>query len=117
MERKGSIKTGRALFDEILATYGEDNQKFLLISNVGKLLMSLADYERSSNYSNLTIKKDLISQSIADLEISLSQLKMIYNINSDVIKSYTESRLNKMDYELQQKLYNLNRLSTEFAVI
>lgn len=107
--KRGNWKGGKALFEEIFQVYGSDSQKYLFFGEVGSLLKAISQFERATGISNMKNRRSEIANCIGNVEIMLNQLRLIYDIDDAEVNSCIESRLAKMDYELQQRIYNADR--------
>lgn len=68
----------RAVLTEAVITYGADAQEWVFVGEVGELLDAIADHKRGR------ATRDNIAEEIADVEIMLEQLKIIYKIDGSV---------------------------------
>lgn len=68
----------RAVLTEAVSTYGADAQEWVFVGEVGELLDAIADHKRGR------ATRDNIAEEIADVEIMLEQMKIIYKIKGSV---------------------------------
>lgn len=68
----------RAVFTDAISAYGAEAQKWVFVGEVGELLDAIADHKRGR------ATRDNIAEEIADVEIMLEQLKIIYAIEGSV---------------------------------
>lgn len=68
----------RTILEKAIEHYGEDNQVFKAIEELGELITELA---RNSIGENNTMQ---IAEEVADAQIMCSQLEMIFNIEAEV---------------------------------
>lgn len=76
-ERGKRVKT-RTVLEKAIAAYGEDNQVFKAIEELGELITELG--RNSMGESNIPN----IAEEIADVQIMCSQLELIFNIEAEV---------------------------------
>lgn len=68
----------RAVLTEAVSTHGADAQEWVFVGEVGELLDAIADQKRGR------ATRDNIAEEIADVEIMLEQMKIIYKIEGTV---------------------------------
>lgn len=85
----------RTILEKAIAHYGEDNQVFKAIEELGELTTELA---RNSIGESNTMQ---IAEEIADVQIMCSQLEMIFNIETEV-KAQREYKLKRLYKRLNE---------------
>ena len=83
------------IYEQAVEAFGADSQEWVFVGEVGELLDDIADYKRGR------CSIDDIAEEIADVEIMLNQLKVIYKCSGTVW------------YWRQKKLERLTKLVEE----
>ena len=84
------------IYKEALEMFGETSQKVMVVEEMSELIKELCKELRDRG------NVEHIAEEVADVEITLEQIKLIYNI-SDMVE--------------EQKNYKLNRFANKMAAI
>ena len=85
------------IYEKAIKFYGKISQIIVAIEELGELIQALAKHLRGfDNAEN-------IAEEIADVEIMLKQLKIIYN-NESIVDEYKEVKLKQLKGEFQNEL-------------
>lgn len=80
-------KTNKQKLQEIISYFGEDNQKLKAIEELSELTIAILNAKND--------KTENLIEEIADVEIMLKQLKLIYKIDKSEIKKAKEFKINR----------------------
>lgn len=80
-------KTTKQKLQEIISYFGEDNQKLKAIEELSELTIAIIDAKND--------KTENLIEEIADVEIVIKQLKMIYKIDKAEIKKAKEFKIER----------------------
>lgn len=87
------------IFNRAISFFGKESQKIMAIEEMSELIKELT--------KELRDRGDIshIAEEVADVEIMLSQLKLLYNIHNEVLsnRDYKLTRLSKVMDELEKK--------------
>lgn len=84
----------RDVLTEAVSTHGADAQEWVFVGEVGELLDAIADHKRGRCDTNH------IAEEIADVEIMLEQLKIIYQCHC-AVKYWREAKLKRLAKKLR----------------
>lgn len=70
--------TQKTVLQSAIKTYGNDNQLWMVIEEMSELAKEICKHHRGENVS------DAIAEEVADVEIMLEQVKMIFDIHEEV---------------------------------
>lgn len=84
------------IYEQAVDAFGVDHQLWVFVGEVAELLDDVADYKRG----RCTV--DDIAEEIADVEIMLEQLKVIYQCHG-AVKYWHESKLKRLAKKLRLK--------------
>ena len=89
----------KQVFNRIIAFFGDESQKIMAIEEMSELIKELTKELRDRG------DVEHIAEEIADVEIMLSQLKIIYNVHDKVasVRDYKLNRISKIMDELERK--------------
>jgi NTP pyrophosphatase (non-canonical NTP hydrolase) len=79
-----------------IKTFGVESQKLMAIEEMAELTKELS--KDSRGFSN----QSEIAEEIADVEIMLAQLKLIFN-NSDTVEEFKESKMKRLQKKIEEK--------------
>lgn len=85
----------KTILEKAIATYGEDNQVFKAVEELGELMVELS---RNSQGEVNTMN---IAEEVADVQIMCSQLELIFNIEAEV-KAQREFKLKRLYKRLKE---------------
>ena len=77
-----------------METYGADNQKWVFVGECGELLDAISDHMRGR------CDVDHVAEEIADVEIMLEQLKIIYQCR-DAVRAWRRKKLKRLWLKLK----------------
>jgi hypothetical protein len=83
----------KSLLEKAIDTYGEESQKIMAIEEMSELTKEICKDKR-----NLSCKLK-IAEEIADVEIMLEQLKIIYKADKQV-QGFKKSKLERLEQRL-----------------
>lgn len=86
-------------------TYGADAQEWVFVGEIGELLDALADYKRGR------CGVDHIAEEIADVEITLEQIKIIYDCR-DAVSEWQHKHLDKLRRKIEHRADGSSRTPT-----
>ena len=93
----------RELYNKAIQKWGERSQVKMAIEECAELIKALAKYDRNNNGSTI----DEILEEMADVEIMIEQLKIIFNYK------YSNDTVDKFKEIKRQKLERLEKLVME----
>lgn len=74
---------------DAVETYGAENQKWVFMGECGELFDAMSDYRRGR------CEVDHVAEEIADVEIMLDQLMIIYGCR-DAVKAWRRKKLKRL---------------------
>lgn len=86
----------REVLNKAIDTYGPNAQKLKAIEELGELIQAIAKYENGIGYRASVIEE------IADVEIMLEQLKLIYFITENEVETVKEYKVERLNQRLTQ---------------
>lgn len=92
------------IIKKAIEVYGSDAQIELAIeemSELTKALIKMNRFKRSKN-GNATLRRINIAEEIADVEIMLAQLKIIYDCNQ-IVNSIKDLKIERLEKKMQMK--------------
>jgi NTP pyrophosphatase (non-canonical NTP hydrolase) len=89
----------KQILNRAVTFFGDESQKIMAIEEMSELIKELTKELRSRG------DVEHIAEEIADVEIMLSQLKIIYNVHDKVasVRDYKLNRISKIMDELEKK--------------
>lgn len=86
----------RAIIEKAIEIYGPEMQKTVAVEEMSELIKEICKDKRgNNNYLH-------ISEEIADVEIMLEQLKLIYNVGP-LVEVQKQKKLNRLQERLNNK--------------
>lgn len=92
----------RKLYNKIINHFGKERQLFVVFEELSELQKAISKYERENNEHNLND----IMEEIADVQIMIEQLYVIYQLSNkkvDLIKLEKLYKLKKWFLNIQEK--------------
>lgn len=92
----------RKLYNKIINHFGKEKQLFVVFEELSELQKAISKYERENNEHNLND----IMEEIADVQIMIEQLYVIYQLSNkkvDLIKLEKLYKLKKWFLNIQEK--------------
>lgn len=87
----------REIIEKAIETYGPEMQKTVAVEEMSELIKEICKSKRGEhNYLH-------IAEEIADVEIMLEQLKLIYNI-SRLVEVQKQKKLNRLQERIDNKV-------------
>lgn len=79
-------------YDKIIETKGKDHQCIKAMEECGELIQAIA---KSMNDKNNIEKQLHLTEEIADVEIMIDQLKIIFDVDNEILASHKNYKLRK----------------------
>jgi len=88
----------KMLYKRAIAKWGKDSQVFMMFEEIAELILSICHSRRSNK---IVFKCDLISE-IADVEIMLNQMKILFDITNYEIDLQKIRKLERLEKRLEE---------------
>lgn len=79
--------------EKAVNTYGRDIQMIIAMEECGELIQALSKYLRGKNHN--------VEEEIADMEIMIQQLKIMFDSKS--IDEWAENKINRLDNRIESR--------------
>jgi len=76
------VKVDRKLQAEVVSKYGKEIQSTICMEECAELIQAISKMKRGKDY------RDNLSEEIADVNIAITQLKVIYGIKAEEINDW-----------------------------
>jgi len=84
------------IYNKAIDKFGEKSQAFIAIEEMSELIKALCKYYNRSDNSNKEKYKNKIAEEMADVEIMLKQLSLIFNMDYRINKE-KEFKINRLE--------------------
>jgi NTP pyrophosphatase (non-canonical NTP hydrolase) len=88
-----NIDRFREVCEKAVNTYGRDIQMIIAMEECGELIQALSKYLRGKEHN--------VEEEIADMEIMIQQLKIMFDSKS--IDEWVEKKINRLDNRIQSQ--------------
>jgi len=97
----------REIYRLVVNQYGESYQVDKAIEEMGELIQALIKYRQHGT------NKDNVAEEMADVEIILSELKLIFS-NRESVKEWKKYKLERLESNVKKDRLNEEKFQTEF---
>lgn len=94
----------KEIYEQAICLWGSEIQKIIFFEEIGELMKAISKYERTVFFEKDAAEPKLkIIEEIADVEIMLAQLKIIYSIDNFFFKTVKDEKIERLKSRIEEE--------------
>lgn len=91
------------IYEQAISRWGGISQSDMMVEECAELIQALNKFKRAKGDENLSKCWDNILEEIADVEIMLNQMKVLFNRDGKEIQKWKEIKLERLKKRITEK--------------